>query len=101
MEFVAYISTRYPSSAVVARVFSDEHFPCHRDETIEEVLTYVETNYKQELVDDIYSLLEEFEKSVFCEETYESYETSDAGSLGGLSYSDYEEEGGFAHKVGI
>ena len=89
MDFVAYIGARYPSQPAVVRVFSDERFPWRRDENIEEMLTYVETNYKQELVDSIYSMLEEFENSVFGEEAHES---SDAESLGRLAYSDCEDE---------
>ena len=50
------------------------------------MLTYVETNYKQELVDSIYSMLEEFENSVFEEEAAD--ESSDTESLGRLACSD-------------
>lgn len=89
MEFVTYIGTHYPTNRSVVRVFSDERFPWRRDETVEEMLTYVETNYKQELVDDIYSLLEEFENYVFEEEAPES---SDAESLEGLVCRSYEED---------
>ena len=87
MDFVAYIGARYPSQPAVVRVFSDERFPWRREENIEEMLTYVETNYKQELVDSIYSMLEEFENSVFEEEAADE-ESSDTESLGRLACSD-------------